>query len=143
MFKQRATAEALGVILDRAARCGLPPIDWQVSHLGTMLVGRVARPLGAHAGKPCSDDEARAQMHRTFRGYAALTEQLCTDSLKRYGPGSPNTMPTECSISGDPLTGDRLMARLRHVTIPLPGSRKTYLLRFVVHADLPSREEDR
>ncbi len=139
---QLGAARALVVIVERAAKDKLLPIDWDLSDLGSSLVARAGQNVSTpDAGDPASrhDYAATAALRRrVFDQYLELLRTLAEESVARYGPGR-HSFTTELVVHPERVDGfgaTRLMAVLKHVTIPLGGKREKFLHTLVVAADL-------
>lgn len=147
---QLGAARALVVIVERAAKQGLLQVDWQLGTLGSSLVARATQNVSApDVSDPASrhDYAATAALRRrVFDQYLELFRSLEADSVTRYGPGSPRHL-TELAVWPERVDGfgaTRLMATLKHATIPLGGKREKFMHTLVITADLdPDTLENR
>ena len=139
---QLGAARALVVIIERAAKNKLQPIDWDLGDLGSSLVARATQNVSTpDVGDPGSrhDYAATAALRRqVFDQYLELFRDLCEESVARYGPDR-HSFTTELIVHPervDRFGATRLMAVLKHVTIPLGNRREKFLHTLVVAADI-------
>ncbi len=139
---QVGAVRALVVIVERAAKGKLLPVDWTIGTLGSSLVARATQNVSTPpAGDPASrhDYAATAALRRrVFEQYLGLFRDLSEEAAEKYGDRRPS-FPIELNVWPERVDGlgtTRLMAVLKHVTIPIGGKREKFLHTLVITADL-------
>jgi len=143
---QVGAAHALMVIIEMAARRGLPPISWRLGDLGSSLVARAEQyaPRDNVPGNAADEAATRVLRRAVFDAYAGLLRHLRDESLRKFGMGHGDLL-TELDVWPDRTDAHgttHLRAILKHATIPLGRDRKKWLLTLAVIAELHSELED-
>jgi len=141
---QVATAQALLVIIQTAAKRGLPPISWDLGELGSSLVARAQQQASQDTQDGGFDYPATRALRRSvFQQYVDLLHHLYDTSVARFGVGT-EALASELSVWPERTDGHgttHLWATLKNATIPLGRDRRKRLLNIVVIADLEADPE--